>query len=452
LILLGQNAPQFDGRSSQIGNQPGLNSNRNSGSVHRLYPQQMARSHKRKGWMAMGQAIALDANPAQADWISFARPQEPSNVGSTLMRIVAATHTSPLHIVSDFARLWYGPGKVSFRDYNRLKLFDQEFWADDDRRNVVGQHRSFEIWTKVNWRHDWWGFFDNKLASSNYLAAFGFPIITNLAIYCENVTIARSAQVLTNKQALRRFLERADHYPLFGKPANGTQSLGSLALRRYRPDDDSVEIFDGQLIRLDDLTAELGKHYTEGYLLQQLIAPHNAIRAICGDRLATIRVLTLRTGSETPQVLRACWKIPVGGNVADNYWRTGNLLAKLDKNTGEVKRAISGSGVDLAAHSHHPDTGASLIGFRLPHWDAVVAMVIEAARVMEQAPLIGWDIAILDDGPLIVEMNGRPDFTLPQLADSRGILTETPLQDFIAVQKNKEAEWRAARQRERKTW
>ncbi|MEJ2653650.1 MAG: sugar-transfer associated ATP-grasp domain-containing protein [Gammaproteobacteria bacterium] len=348
----------------------------------------------------MGQATALDANLAQADWLSVGRPQESSDVTSTLMRMVAASHTSPLWIVSDFARLWRGPGKVSFRDYNRLKLFDREFWADDDRRNVVGQYRSFEIWTKVNGRHDWWGFFENKLASSHYLAAFGFPVIANLAIYCENVTTARSARVLSNKQALRRFLERADHYPLFGKPADGTQSLGSLALRCYRPVDDSVEIFDGRIIRLDDLTAELGKHYTEGYLLQRLMAPH----------------------------------------------------AKLDKNTGEVKRAISGSGVDLAAHSHHPDTGANLIGFRLPHWDAVVAMVIEAARVVEQVPLIGWDIAVLDDGPVIVELNGRPDFTLPQLADSRGILTETPLQEFMTVQKTKEAEWRTARQRERKTW
>jgi hypothetical protein len=399
----------------------------------------------------MGQAIALDANLGQADWLSVARPQESSDVASTLMRMVAASHTSPLRIVSDFARLWWGPGKVSFRDYNRLKLFDREFWADGDRRDVVGNRRSFEIWTTVNWRQDWWGFFDNKLASGHYLAAFGFPVIANLAIYCENVTTARSAQVLRDEEALRRFLERADHYPLFGKPADGTQSIGALALRRLRTDSNGVEIFDGRVIRLDDLTAQISKHYADGYLFQRLITPHNAIRAICGERLATIRVLTLRTGSEAPQVLRACWKIPVGNNVADNYWRTGNLLAKLDKNTGEVKRVISGTGVDLAAHSHHPDTGASLIGFRLPHWDAVVTTALEAARVMEQAPLIGWDIAVLDDGPVIVEMNERPDFILPQLADSRGILTETPLLDFMAVQKRKAAERRMALRGEIKT-
>jgi hypothetical protein len=402
--------------------------------------------------MAMGQAIALDANLAQADWISVGRPQERSDVGSTLMRMVAASHTSPLRIASDFARLWCGPGKVSFRDYNRLKLFDREFWAEDDRRNVVGQRRGFEIWRTVNWRLDWWAFFDNKLASSQYLAAFGFPVIANLAIYCENVTKSRSAQVLSDKEALRRFLERADQYPLFGKPANGTQSLGSLALLRHRPDDDGVEIFDGRVIKLDNLTAALAKHYTDGYLFQRLIAPHDAIRAVCGERLATIRVLTLRTGSEAPQLLRACWKIPAGCNVADNYWRTGNLLAKLDKNTGEVKRVISGSGVDLAAHSHHPDTGASLVGFQLPHWDAVVATALEAARVMEQAPLIGWDIAVLDDGPVIVEMNGRPDFTLPQLTDSRGILADSPLRDFMATQKSKAAEYRTALRRDMKAW
>ncbi len=400
----------------------------------------------------MGQAIAFDANLAKADWISVTRPQRRSDVGSTLMPMVAATRTSPLRIALDFARLRYGPGKVSFWDYNQLKLFDREFWADDDRRNVVGQRRNLEISITVNWRLDWWGFFDSKLASCNYLAAFGFPVISNLTIYCENVTTARSAQVLSDKEALRHFLQRADHYPLFGKPANGTQSLGSLALRRHRPDDDGVETFDGRLIRLDELSAELEKHYSNGYLFQRLIAPHNAIRAVCGERLATVRVLTLRTGSEAPQVLRACWKIPVGSNVADNYWRKGNLLAKLDKNTGEVKRVISGTGVDLAAHSNHPDTGANLIGFQLPHWDRVVSTALDAARVMEQAPLIGWDIAVLDEGPVIVEMNERPDFILPQLADGRGILTERPLLDFMTVQKKKATEHRTELQREIKTW
>jgi hypothetical protein len=398
----------------------------------------------------MGHAIALDASTAPADWISVTRPQQEADFGATLMRMVAATRLGPLRIAKDFVRLSCGPGKVSFRDYNRLKLFDQHFWSGEDRRKVVGQSRSLYIWTTVNFSTDWWGFFDNKLASCSYLGLFGLPVIPNLAIYSGNVAVARDERVLTDGAALRRFLQQDAYYPLFGKPATGTQSLGSVALRRHRPDLEGVETFDGQVITLTDFIDEIARHYASGYLFQRLATPHSAIRAICGERLATIRVLTLRTGTEAPRVLRVCWKIPVGNNMADNYWR-GNLLARLDPESGEVLRVVSGTGVNMTTHTHHPDTNASLIGFRLPQWQKVIATATEAARLMEQAPLIGWDIAVLDDGPVIVEMNERPDFILPQLADARGIL-EDPLLDFMAVQKKNIKAQVLARKQEMKTW
>ncbi len=385
----------------------------------------------------MAHAIALDTETASGDWISVTPQRKTPDLGTTLMRIVAATCVSPLQVTADFVRLSFGPGKVSFTDYNRLKLFDKEYWANEDRRQVVGERRSAAIWSTINFRKDWWGFFDNKLAGCAYLAAFGLPVIRNLAIYCENLKI-HGAHVASDKGQLRRFLQCHDHYPLFGKPTDGLQSLGSVALRRYWPDRDSVETFDGHVIKLDVFIAEIAKHYAAGYLFQKLTLPHAAICVLCGDRLATVRVLTLRVGTQAPQVLRVCWKIPAGKNMADNFWRSGNLLAKLDPGTGEVLRAVSGTGVDLAQHSHHPDTNAPLIGFRVPHWRAVIDTTTEAARLIDQIALIGWDIAVLDDGPVIVEMNERPDFILPQLADGRGIL-EPAFLDFMAGQKEQAA-------------
>ena len=38
------------------------------------------------------------------------------------------------------------------------------------------------------------------------------------------------------------------------------------------------------------------------------------------------------------------WKIPAPHNIADNFWRPGNLLAALDRHTGEVKRVTTNVG------------------------------------------------------------------------------------------------------------
>src|SRR5215469_967529 len=373
--------------------------------------------------------------------VDIARPQVAQAIDNALLKMVAESKTSPLKIMRDYVGLAFGPGKVSFKDYTQLRLFDEAFWAGADRREVVGVHRNVELHQQINFRHEWWGLLDNKVAMASYLSAYGFPTIPALAVYAENLTTT-AAHVVRNAQELRRVLADESHYPMFGKPTEGLQSLGSVGLRRYSAQSQCLETIDGRVIALDAFVADITHHYAGGYLLQRFVTPHAAIRALCGDRLATIRIVTLNSGSG-PKVFRACWKIPAGANVADNYWRSGNLLAQLDSAQGKVLRVLSGSGLGLTYHERHPDTGAAMIGFEIPHWPAVVATVTEGARLMQHVPLIGWDVTALDSGPLIVEMNGRPDLFLPQLADARGVL-DAELVDFLAVQKRKSAAWRQA--------
>ena len=388
-------------------------------------------------------AVRKIAEPERQDVqgavVDVARPQAGQSIDAALLKMVAETKSSPLKIMRDYVGLSFGPGKVSFKDYTQLRLFDEAFWAGADRRAVVGQHRGVEIHQQVNYRHEWWGLFDNKIAMASYLAAYGFPTIPTLAVYAENLATTVPHVARTPKE-LRRVLMDEANYPMFGKPVEGLQSLGSVGLKRYVPQSHCLETTDGRVVALDAFVADIVHHYAEGYLFQKFVAPHATIRTLCGERLATIRILTLNPEGE-PKVFRACWKVPAGGNVADNYWRNGNLLAQLDVARGKVLRVLSGSGLALAHHKVHPDSKAAMIGFEIPHWSAIVAMVIEAARLMRHVPLIGWDVASLDSGPLIVEMNQRPDFVLPQLADARGVL-DSEFVNAMAIQKRKAAERR----------
>lgn len=378
-----------------------------------------------------------DHGSPEKTFIDIAREQTTPAVDAALLKIVAASKTSPLKIMRDYVGLAFGPGKITFEDYQQLRLFDGEYWAGVNRREIAGKMGSAAIFLTINYRHDWWGLVCDKVASGSYLAAYGFPVIPILTIYASilNPSIARAA---CNEHRLKEFLADESSYPLFGKPAESMQSLGSIGLKRYLRRENSLETHDGLIIPLEAFVAQLRTHYPTGYLFQKFTVPHAAIRAICGDRLATVRFITLTTEAG-PTVFRACWKIPAGANSADNYWRKGNLLAQVDIAEGRVLRALSGVGLDLVRVDNHPDTGAKLINFQIPHWQRMVDMVLEAARVMRHVPLIGWDVAALDEGPVIVEMNERPDFSLPQLADGRGVLVPE-LMNFMAVQKRKCAE------------
>ena len=393
--------------------------------------------------MSRASAKTVDFTPEKQPATDVAREPAVTDIDSTLVKIVAATKLGPLKIMRDYLGLAVGPGRLSFKDYADLRLFDSAFWAGVDRRTVAGHGRNVLINQVVNFRHDWWGMLGNKVATGSYLAAYGFPVVPIMALYGEGLHRG-AANVMGTAQELHAFLTDEAHYPIFGKPTEGLQSLGSIGLQRYRPQTNSLETRDGRVIQVDAFIDELRTHYAAGYLFQRFVSPHADIRALCGDRLATVRMVTLTTDSG-PKLFRACWKIPAHANMADNFWRAGNLLAKLDLAHGQVQRVLSGTGLNLVEHDRHPDTHASLIGARVPHWQAMIDTVLAAAHLMQHIPLIGWDVTATDEGPVIVELNESPDLFLPQLADGRGVL-EPELLDFMAAQKRKEAAFRKTQQ------
>jgi hypothetical protein len=52
-----------------------------------------------------------------------------------------------------------------------------------------------------------------------------------------------------------------------------------------------------------------------------------------------------------------------------------------------------------------PGTGALVEGLRVPHWDAAAALVRRAAPHFLPARTLGWDVALTEAGPVIVETN-----------------------------------------------
>jgi hypothetical protein len=376
-------------------------------------------------------APAAKPKPAPATIVA-APPEHGSAPLAALRDLAAASGMSPIQAVRDFAGLAMGPGKISFEDYVRLRLFDPAYWAGCDRRTVVGQRCNRDLVVEINYRHDWYGLVSDKIASTTYLAAFGLPTIPIVAIYAPRLTRG-AAHVLRSRADLERFLAREDVYPLFGKPADGFQSLGSIALRQAHRESDELETINGTAIRRDDFLDDVCLHYDGGYIFERFMAPHPDASRLYGERLGTTRIVTL-CDADGPQIFRASWKIPSGQNTADNFWRSGNLLAKIDVDSGAVEKAVSGAGFETKFETHHPDTGAPLIGAAVPCWADVKEVALEGARVMRHVPMLGWDLGSAAEGPVIVEMNETPDLFLNQFADARGVL-EPRFMAFMTEQK-----------------
>ncbi|MFI4974546.1 MAG: sugar-transfer associated ATP-grasp domain-containing protein [Caulobacterales bacterium] len=381
--------------------------------------------------------IARVLAPAPPQRIVHDRPPPEEGMMGVLVRMAEAVDTPPMKLMRDFAGLSFGPGRVSFSDYTRLRLYDEQFWAGCDRRTVIGARRNRDLMVQANYRHEWYGLAANKAAANAYLAAYGFPVIPTTALFALDIA-SPSPKLLRTRDELRQFLADPGVYPLFGKPVEGVQSLGSTAFAGFNAERGVLRAPGGVETPLDHFLEDVCERYPTGYLFQPLLPPHPNVAAMTGGGLATVRMITLAT-EQGPKVVRACWKIPGAGAFADNYWRRGNLLAQLDLKTGQVLRVTCGAGLELVEVTRHPGTRAPLIGAKVPGWQALKATAVEAARAMHGLGVIGWDMAPAEPGPVIVEMNETPDLFLNQIADRRGAL-DADFTAFLSSQRQAAAE------------
>lgn len=70
-----------------------------------------------------------------------------------------------------------------------------------------------------------------------------------------------------------------------------------------------------------------------------------------------------------------------------------------------------------ARHSFemHPVTGTTIKGFKIPYFHEAVDMTREICEENDIHGYLAWDIAIGEDGPVLVEINGNPGSSLLDL-------------------------------------
>ena len=81
----------------------------------------------------------------------------------------------------------------------------------------------------------------------------------------------------------------------------------------------------------------------------------------------------------------------------------------------------------------HPDSGAQIAGVKINNWEEIVKEVLHFQECFPFIKAAGWDIALTDDGPVVIEINDFWDRT-GQLFIRRGWREE--IRDcFLAWQK-----------------
>lgn len=150
-------------------------------------------------------------------------------------------------------------------------------------------------------------------------------------------------------------------------------------------------------------------------LIQPRLQAHPALSTLTVGALPTVRVLTCLDERLAPEIIAAIFRTSVGRNVTVDNLHAGGIAALVDLDSGLLSASSNlGASARLGWLSDHPDTGARIEGFALPFWPELTSLAIRAHSHFADRVVIGWDIAIAPDGPIVVEGNGNPDLDIVQ--------------------------------------
>ncbi|WP_394749709.1 sugar-transfer associated ATP-grasp domain-containing protein [Spongiimicrobium salis] len=140
------------------------------------------------------------------------------------------------------------------------------------------------------------------------------------------------------------------------------------------------------------------------FLYQDVIAQHSDINAINPNSVNTIRFNSYVDEQHKPHIISAFMRFGTAGSVQDNASSGGFCVPIcLNKGTlGECGQQLMKYGG--RAFLNHPDTGFSFNNFNIPFFQEACELVQRASSLFE-ARILGWDIAITPEGPIVVETN-----------------------------------------------
>ena len=217
---------------------------------------------------------------------------------------------------------------------------------------------------------------------------------------------------------------------LFVKPRSGSgghrmERWDYIGEARYRNAHGEVLTRDGLMDKLRRQSLK------DDFLVQPRLANHPDLDDIANGALATVRLLTCRNERGRAEATNAAFRMAIGNSVVDNFHQ-GGLATAVNLDTGVIGIASDiGIRPDVGWRDTHPVSGARFAGRTLPHWKQVVALAVKAHEAFPQRVIVGWDVAMLADGAMIIEGNGKPDLDIHQRAE-RGPAGDSRIAHLLA--------------------
>lgn len=252
---------------------------------------------------------------------------------------------------------------------------------------------------------------DNKLEAFHLFKETGIPTVDIIEIFRPDGsrTFGRSDEELSAFKG----------QDLFAKPVN---YHGGQLTERWQYDSASGNYSNGSIsVPADQLwnaliqqASEIGLDHPDrnARMVQPLLINHPDLKPLSRESLNTLRVCTVQFPDGRVEVYYAELRMGLGDEVNDTG--ENGIAGVLDLESGRLLAGISMTKYDRR-FPVHPDTGTKIEGRKFPLWEEVRTLCIGSHKAFPENPLVGWDVAVTPEGPLIVEANCNPYMNVPQV-------------------------------------
>jgi hypothetical protein len=172
----------------------------------------------------------------------------------------------------------------------------------------------------------------------------------------------------------------------------------------------------GKEVRLTmpkDLAADL-RHCKKNCIVETYVRQHQVLNTIYPGSVNTLRILTAKKSDEVC-VIHAIQKFGrTRTRLADNIAQ-GGISTGIDMETGVLGTGSTSYEFGHEVFTKHPDTHIAFRGVTVPFFHEALDIAIRAHRLFPMFTFIGWDIALTEHGPLVLEGNRIPDLSLHQI-------------------------------------
>ena len=313
--------------------------------------------------------------------------------------------------------------KLTPSEYIDYRLFEPNMRAPSIQNGFVGYRRVMALNLALN-DVRWGALSFDKLSFYSLCDAARLPFPRVYAIYSNTGRTSMGAELLRDESDVVSFFQRATCLPLFCKPIQGTHGNGAALIKGYDQEKKLLFLEGRSPAPVHEFVDQLRRYGRTGFLFQELVRQHPDLERVAPGGVSGLRLVVL-VGDSGPRVIHAIWKVKRTNQLTDHFsaGATGNLLADVDPDSGEVRRVLSALGLKQVLVHEHPDSGACLDGITMPGWSLLLETMSRAALAFPGIPLQSWDVAITEEGILLLEMNYDGDMNLIQTATGRGVLS-----------------------------